>query len=151
MEGLRKLLDLQDKESTGKTTSESTAQEKPHIEVIDGAVGGAIPKTKLINCERCKFSATNMSVLNKHVRQEHLSTTFPCVTCDFQTKTISDLRDHQRIEHPHVTSSNFKILCEFCDFVSDKQSTMYTHERNIHQKSTYQCNFCTQYLLIRKS
>ena len=145
MEGLRKLLDLQDKESTGKTTGGSSAQEKPDIELIDGAVGGAIPKAKLINCEQCKFSATNMSVLNKHVRQEHLFTTFPCVTCNFQTKTINDLRHHQRIEHPHGITSNSKIICEFCDFVSDKQSTMFTHERNIHQKNKYQCNLCTHY------
>ena len=87
LEGLRKLLDFKDKNSTSNANK---------VEIIDGAIGGAIPKVHHFSCEQCKFSATNMNIMNKHVRQEHLSTTFPCITCDFQAKTMSDLRNHQK-------------------------------------------------------
>ena len=144
MEGLRKLLDLKDKDNTEKSTIETDANEKPEVEVIDGAVGGAIPKANQFRCERCKFSTTNMNILNKHIRVEHLTTTFPCVDCDFQAKSLSDLRIHQKTPHNQGFSSNSRLQCEFCNFVSQNQEILSKHKL-IHstESPVYPCNKCS--------
>ena len=169
MEGLRKLLDLKDKGDTDKTHKRDHESE---VEVVnDGAIGGAIPKIGSYKCDQCRFIATNMNILNKHTRQEHISTLYPCVTCDFQAKSMYELKIH-KTEHDntnpttqlqcgncnfvartekdlsihkitHVTQASFN--CELCNFSAESQSSLYVHEKQIHNKSKYQCNLCTNY------
>ena len=110
LEGLRKLLNLKDK-----------AENELLIETIEkGATGGAIPKENNFKCEKCKSSYTSMHLLNKHVRQEHISTLYPCIICDVQTRSIEDLRNHERNIH-NTGASNKCSLCNFTSSNADCQ------------------------------
>ena len=138
MEGLRKLLNIKDKDLNNKatTTNSNNLQDKTGVNVVDGASGGAVPKVQY-NCEQCKFSATNMNILNKHIRQELITTLYPCITCDFQAKTIVDLREHQNTHIGDQVSRKTSVTCELCNFATDTQASLHMHERNIHKKSKY--------------
>ena len=169
MDGLRKLLDLKDKENINKSPEKDHEAE---VEVVvDGASGGAIPKINSCNCDHCQFIATNMNILNKHIRQEHIPTLYPCVICDFQARSTLELRNHKtehdntipisklhcgkckfvaRTEkdlsiHKITHESQAPFNCELCDFKSEVQSSLYLHEKDIHLKSKYQCDLCTNY------
>ena len=106
MEGLRKLLDIKDSENTNKVHDKN---HEPEVEVIgDGAVGGAIPKVNSYKCEKCPFSASNINILNKHIRQEHISTLYPCVICDYQAKSMHELRNHKMEHDNSIPTSKFQ-------------------------------------------
>ena len=40
-----------------------------------------------ILCEKCNFVTTNIELLNKHVREEHIVTKYPCLICDYQAES----------------------------------------------------------------
>ena len=130
MEGLRKLLDLKNKDPAGESVkNKATATEtESEVKIInDGAVGGTIPKVNSFSCEKCKFTAQSMQTINKHVRQEHLSTLYPCVTCDHQAKSMQDLRTHEK--------NHFK--CDLCSYVAQNKGTL------TKEQSRIECNKCS--------
>ena len=178
MDGLRKLLDIKDRNKNEKENS--PADDEPDVEVInEGASGGAIPKHNLtssstFSCQKCKYQSTNMNALNKHVRNEHLATLYPCVKCDLQAKTIQELRNHERMclntmNHfecskctfvgtskenlaSHMTLHNDIVIdCGLCNNTFDSQSGFSEHERLVHMKSKYVCDICTSYFTNYKN
>ena len=128
LEGLRKLLNLKDDKS------ESDVQE------VDSS-SGAIPKQNNFKCEQCKFSCTNMNFLNKHIRQEHISTLFPCVICDTQARSIQELRDHEKSIHNKDNTSK----CGLCNFKSANSDSLNDHMKTHSNLSTVKCDICTTY------
>ena len=92
-----------------------------------------------------------MNILNKHIRQEHITTLYPCITCDFQAKTIYDLREHQNTHIGDQVSRKTSVTCELCNFATDTQASLHMHERNIHKKSKYHCNLCSYYFTKSES
>ena len=115
MEGLRKLIDLKDRENTDNSNEKDYW---PEIEVVeDGALGGAIPKINSFKCEQCQFIAKSIIIMNKHVRQEHISTLYPCVVCDCQAKSMLELNNHKL---KHVNDLRHSILRMF-NMVKKKQ------------------------------
>ena len=132
LEGLRKLLNLKDNNS----------EKESDVQVVEkDTTGGAIPKQNSFICEKCKFSCTNMSFLNKHIRQEHISTLFPCIICDLQARSIEDLRDHEK--NIHNKENNDK--CSLCNFKSANTDSLNDHMKTHSNPSNIKCNYCTTY------
>ena len=65
---------------------------------------------------------------------------FTVVNAIVVARTEKDLSIH-KITHESQAPFN----CELCDFKSEVQSSLYLHEKDIHLKSKYQCDLCTNY------
>ena len=147
MEGLRKLLDLKDKEHADKPFGEEI---EPDVEVIEdgasgGAVpkssGGAVPKSNSYKCEKCPYTTTNINILNKHIRQEHISTLYPCVICDLQVRSMEELRNHQKNEHVNTNPAT-KLNCANCKFVARTEKELSIHKITHMSESSFNCELC---------
>ena len=100
--------------------------------------------------KRCEFTSTNMMHLNKHMRNEHISTLYPCIQCDVQLKSIDQLREHTRNTHTvkdYQNQTGFQYNCDVCHFTSKELMTLNQHKSpHAEPASKAASKFCQVFL-----
>ena len=151
LNGLRKLLDQQEQEvgnkdsSTQENNEEGSSDNGASTKANNGAVGGAKPKD--FSCQKCSYISSNMNTLNKHMRNEHLSTSYPCVKCDIQMKSTADLKEHEHNVHGNGDNQSqnkktqFQHQCVKCSFVGLSNEILLQHQSEKHSEQT-NCDSC---------
>ena len=84
LKGLQKLLERYENDPVKKDQVNNVSVTPD----VDDSTGGARAKGPIFSCQKCPFTTTNITHLNKHTRNEHISTLFPCTKCDQQTNDL---------------------------------------------------------------
>ena len=50
----------------------------------------------MVNCDECSYKAETIESLNRHKRNKHIRTVFPCLLCNFHASSLTDLKEHQK-------------------------------------------------------
>ena len=87
----------------------------------------------VIQCDKCDFTTTQKTVLNKHMKVMHKDMGFirwlDCNMCDFKTKLSQEFQDHVKNGHPTNALSR---RCHLCG-CQTRTNENYTYHRLSHQ------------------
>ena len=79
--------------------------------------------SNVFKCTNCNFKAYSIENLNKHTRDEHIATKYPCLTFDFQADSMSSLRQHQLNKHIYAGAKPKAVAGVIC-VISNLQLSM---------------------------
>ena len=91
-------------------------------------------------CDLCPQKYFNMSHLNQHMNNVHLSIKHQCPDCEFSAKTKSILKIHVESIHKGI-----KYPCDQCDHRATQKTHLREHKSAIHSKTKYKCELCDEY------
>ena len=98
--------------------------------------------SSLLNCKSCNHTSTDIEALNKHTRDEHIITKYPCIECDYQALSMDSLRKHQKEIHgQNGARSKTKVGCGKCAFTTVSENNLEVHKSKEHEV-VFKCKLC---------
>jgi activator of 2-hydroxyglutaryl-CoA dehydratase len=102
------------------------------------------------NIDNCKYKAATAYNLEKHVRNSHYNTQFPCTKCDYVARQSGNLQNHMRRKHPEIESpkkekvKKTERVCrnKNCKKVFSSGDDRVNHEKRVHKMYRHQCPHC---------
>ena len=113
----------------------------------DSSIGEAISKGPIYTCQKCEFTFTNIIHLNKHTRNEHITTSNNCEKCNQQTLYSDEIRKHNYDIHRNEQVRS-EIECDECSLIVESEEALHTHQASEHctEFKCNNCNYKTNYL-----
>ncbi|GBP65683.1 hypothetical protein EVAR_98396_1 [Eumeta japonica] len=96
-------------------------------------------------CERCEYSTTQKIHLQTHIRTHTGEKPFKCDRCEYSATTKSNLQKHIRT---HTGERPFK--CERCEYSATQKNVLQTHIRTHTGERPFKCDRC-EYSATQKS
>ena len=91
----------------------------------------------ILDCNECDFRTESENILQCHIQEVH---PFQCNKCDFKAKIKGWLTRHTNATHHIVPglisleSPDDSYVCDLCDFETNDESELTTHEQLVHDK-----------------
>ena len=79
-------------------------------------------------CDKCDFTTTILSSLNRHKKTENGGNKYPCDQCDFSATSLLRLVSHKVSNHEGV-----KYQCDKCEYVAIQNSDLMKHKESKHE------------------
>ncbi|MCL4139373.1 UNVERIFIED_CONTAM: hypothetical protein GTU68_065928, partial [Idotea baltica] len=93
---------------------------------------------KRYHCENCHRIFTDHTVLQKHIRSQHVGArSHVCQDCGKTFATSSGLK-----QHTHIHSSVKPFQCEFCGKIFPRSANLTRHLRTHTGEQPYKCKYC---------
>ena len=94
-----------------------------------------------IQCPVCDFSNVRQSVLNLHIRDNHMGAkTLECSFCSFQSVNEEKLQKHVKIDHLKIREE-----CPKCGYEAKDKNALTKHIKSTHSmniRKSHQCTYC---------
>ncbi|XP_072013953.1 LOW QUALITY PROTEIN: uncharacterized protein [Amphiura filiformis] len=100
-----------------------------------------VTNQELIQCEICRYKATDYASLLQHLASHPHAEIYKCVLCDYVTTTQTSILDHQTT---HIQAPSRKYVCNSCKYSTPKLSELQSHLQ-VHNKKgelVLKCSEC---------
>ena len=103
----------------------------------------AAPTPHSYSCRKSNHKAPSMDLLNNHIREEHITTKYPCLDCDFQALSMAGLRSHQESHNIHRNGARAKVCikCDGCPYTTSSENNLEVH-RSMEHSLVVKCKLC---------
>ena len=93
---------------------------------------------KPYKCNKCDFSSTNRTSLNRHFARKHLNWNYECKVCSKRHESQELLDEHMKVRH--IGDEPYK--CKLCTGVEfSNKVTLQKHTEQMHVKKM-RCRYC---------
>ncbi|XP_071129153.1 oocyte zinc finger protein XlCOF6-like [Mytilus edulis] len=106
-----------------------------------------------VTCHLCHKFFFRLSVLKRHIKEVHSSTTYSCDICGTKTKSEKNLKLHYKRIHS-TRSGEKKFNCTVCDKKFSFKTCLVDHFRRCHTdpenvKYPYTCHICKKGFFVK--
>ena len=101
----------------------------------------------MIKCGECNFETQHNNQLEKHKKNTHIISKFPCEKCSYRAIHTNDLRRHHTTMHENqVKPSNPQNKCNLCSYQAIHERDLKRHQSTMHgtKLSCSKCEFETE-------
>ena len=94
---------------------------------------------KVRKCQLCDFKSHKLTLLRKHVQNDHDGLAHACTECDYKSRFKFQIEKHTITKH---SNGNVIYPCSECTLEASTQEKLRNHMRGFHNIGKYSCELC---------